>query len=92
VDDSRGTGFVQPDWFTIYRADSPDGQKTEIARIDFGQMQRYEDTSIIPGKKYTYWVMAEDAIQYPSWSGPEEGWARAGVAVGFTLFLPTVRN
>jgi hypothetical protein len=92
VDDSRGAGFVDPDWFTIYRADSPTGQKTKIARIDFGQMQRYEDKSIQPGKKYTYWVLAEDFIQYPNWSEPDEGWARADVVQGSTVYIPFVRR
>jgi hypothetical protein len=55
-------------------------------------MQRYEDTSIQPGRKYTSWVEAEDFIQYPSWSEPDEGWARAALELGFSLFLPSVRR
>jgi hypothetical protein len=88
----QGNGFIEPTSFVIYRAESLDGPKTELAHLRINPPLRYEDTSAQPGKKYFYWVKSDDYFQYPSWSLPDEGWARAALVLENVIFLPNVRR
>jgi len=66
------TSAVNPDYYEVYRAESPDGWKTRIART---ANTSYDDTNVTTDTVYYYWVKAFNRHDSSAFSAYDSGYA-----------------